>query len=479
MTFPRKGDDDMKKGIIIKLAFAIVFVCFLLSTFVSLLSLRIMAEQNTRELSKTIAAGIYDTISAELSEPVMVAKTMASDYFLKEMLHHEEGYGEAEASELLTKYLSGIRDGLDCQSAFLVSARSKRYHAATGSGKTIDPEAGGRDSWYSDFITDGRDYSLDVDLDEFGQDAWTVFVDARIDDDDGELLGVCGVGLRMTGTQELFIELENSYDVKINLVDPDGLVKVDTDQANIEAARIDGVTLSESSDYQFHKLPGSRFVVTKYIDTLGWYLVVTSDGQNVVGQFINVIVLNVILCVLVMAILVLAIRIIINRTRALTQASLRDQTTRLLNRRAFEEDKAELTLPDGDFTYVTADLNGLKTVNDTLGHAAGDELIRGAAECLEKCLGGYGKVYRIGGDEFAALLRLSEAELNAAMAALESTVAAWSGDMVDSLSISCGSATSREFPSGNIAEISRISDERMYAAKEEYYRTSGKDRRRR
>ena len=453
-----------------------MFLCFLLSTFVSLWSLGIMAKQNTRELSKMIAAGIYDTISAELSEPVTVARTMASDYFLREMLQHEQGYGEAEAAQLLTSYLSGIRDGLDCQSAFLVSSASRRYYAANGASKIIDPEAGGRDSWYADFMAGGNAYDLDIDLDEFGQDAWTVFVDVRIEDDDGSLLGVCGVGTRLTGTQELFADLERSYGVEISLVAPDGLIKLDTDQARVENARFEGITLNQNSDYSFQQLARNRFVVTKYVDKLGWYLVIDSDGHTEVGQFINVIILNVVLCVLVMVILVFSIRIIVDRTRALTRASFRDQTTQLLNRRAFEEDKAELTQLGGDFAYITADVNGLKTVNDTLGHAAGDELIKGAADCLNACLGKYGRVYRIGGDEFAAMLRLSEDALKEALDRLEEKVAAWSGEKVDSLSVSIGCATSREFPSETIGEISRISDERMYAAKEAHYRATDTQR---
>ena len=469
----------MRKGIITRLAFAVVFICFLLSTFVSLASLHIMARRNAEELSKTMAAGIYDTISAEMSEPVMVARTMANDYFLIDMLRHEQDYGEAEATRLLADYLSGLRDGLDCQSAFLLSAQSLRYYAATGESKLIDPHSGGRDSWYADFMAGGNAYDLDVDLDEFGQDAWTVFVDARIDDADGSLLGVCGVGLRMTGTQALFGDLERDYGVKISLVDQEGLVKVDTDQSRIETARLEDVALSGQNDYLFRKTAENRFTVTKYVESLGWYLVVESDGRGPVSQFIHVILVNVALCVLVMAVLVFAIHILINRTRALTHASFRDQTTKLLNRRAFEEEKASLTHPDRDFACVTADVNGLKQVNDTLGHAAGDELIMGAARCLEACLGRYGKVYRIGGDEFVALLKCSEEQLQDALRQLGDRVRSWRGDKVDSLSLSCGSATAREFPEESIAGISRISDERMYADKEAYYRASGKDRRRR
>lgn len=57
------------------------------------------------------------------------------------------------------------------------------------------------------------------------------------------------------------------------------------------------------------------------------------------------------------------------------------------------------------------DINGLKAVNDTLGHSAGDELIRAAARCISQVLGRYGKCYRIGGDEFIAILRVEKEKI--------------------------------------------------------------------
>ncbi|MFR3283861.1 MAG: diguanylate cyclase domain-containing protein [Clostridium fessum] len=47
---------------------------------------------------------------------------------------------------------------------------------------------------------------------------------------------------------------------------------------------------------------------------------------------------------------------------------------------------------------------GWKRVNDTYGHVAGDELIRAAADCMKNSFNEYGKVYRIGGDEFAVII---------------------------------------------------------------------------
>ena len=69
----------------------IVFLCFVLSTFVSLWSLGLMAQNNMQALSKALTARIYDTISGQLSEPVIVSRTMANDSFLIDLLKTEDG----------------------------------------------------------------------------------------------------------------------------------------------------------------------------------------------------------------------------------------------------------------------------------------------------------------------------------------------------------------------------------------------------
>lgn len=462
------------------LAIAIVILSFVLSTFVSLWSLRLMAKRNMQELSKSLASLIYDSISSELSEPIIVSRSMANDTLLIDALKNEASNGMVQTAETLAGYLSAQKEAFGYEAAFLVSDASKCYYSYGGINKQMDLTRSDRDQWYPQFIATGKEYELDVDRDELSQDRWTVFVDTRIEDADGNLLGVCGVGARMTGSQDLFVTLEKEYKVHISLIDADGLIHVDTDESRIESDYLTGIQVSDSKDFVYQKIGAERAVVTKYIDRLGWYLVIESDGSNERGELINVLLLNIVLCVIVLVIMLLAVRIILARTRALTSASFIDQSTQLLNRRAFEEKKAELAQAGlkEDFVYVTADLNGLKWVNDNLGHTAGDELIKGAADCLKECFGKYGDVYRIGGDEFAAMLRLSDAGLKDAMDRLDSTTERWSGQQVKSLSISCGSASSREFPSGNIDQLIRISDERMYAAKAAYYARTGIDRRR-
>ena len=51
------------------------------------------------------------------------------------------------------------------------------------------------------------------------------------------------------------------------------------------------------------------------------------------------------------------------------------------------------------------DLNGFKSYNDTLGHGAGDLLLARLGPALDEAIRGCGRAYRLGGDEFCALLR--------------------------------------------------------------------------
>ncbi|CAN5780149.1 hypothetical protein BH18ACT15_BH18ACT15_02570 [soil metagenome] len=82
----------------------------------------------------------------------------------------------------------------------------------------------------------------------------------------------------------------------------------------------------------------------------------------------------------------------------------RDSLTGLANRRAWES-ALSTGGRDRAASIVVADLDNLKRVNDTLGHQAGDELLKRAAEALQLCARDGDFVARIGGDEFAALLR--------------------------------------------------------------------------
>ncbi len=85
--------------------------------------------------------------------------------------------------------------------------------------------------------------------------------------------------------------------------------------------------------------------------------------------------------------------------------SLHDPLTGLYNRAFFEEEMHRLEAGrDYPISIIVADLDGLKAVNDNLGHAKGDELLKTCAEILRQSLRQADVLARVGGDEFTVLL---------------------------------------------------------------------------
>ncbi len=85
--------------------------------------------------------------------------------------------------------------------------------------------------------------------------------------------------------------------------------------------------------------------------------------------------------------------------------SFHDQLTGLYNRRFFDEELTRLDVERNyPLTLVMGDVNGLKLVNDSFGHAVGDELLKSVAEVLRKGCRRDDIIARLGGDEFVILL---------------------------------------------------------------------------
>lgn len=156
-----------------------------------------------------------------------------------------------------------------------------------------------------------------------------------------------------------------------------------------------------------------------------------------------------------------------------------DELTGFLNRHAYEDDLALLEKSGikENFVYVSVDVNSLKLINDTKGHDAGDELITGACECMRQCFGAYGKLYRTGGDEFAALIFADEAQLAEIRKDLDEVTDNWSGTLIDEIAISCGYVSKKEAENMTLREMAILADKRMYEDKNRYYRKKGIDRR--
>lgn len=101
---------------------------------------------------------------------------------------------------------------------------------------------------------------------------------------------------------------------------------------------------------------------------------------------------------------------VIERTtlsKELQHQAFHDALTQLPNRHSFEQvlesNIADVSSTNSTFSILFIDLDGFKDVNDSLGHAAGDKLLKDTSERFNSCLGEHDVLARMGGDEFAAV----------------------------------------------------------------------------
>lgn len=144
-----------------------------------------------------------------------------------------------------------------------------------------------------------------------------------------------------------------------------------------------------------------------------------------------------------------------------------DPLTGLYNRRGLEMRLNELKeatsrAASSAYALLVADVNGLKQVNDTLGHAAGDELILRAAKIIHANVSASDLAARTGGDEFTIVLcrdNLTTAGVEAAMLRLRNLASSNALSLAIGLQITYCPPTKTDFA---------IADARMYADKMRY-----------
>jgi diguanylate cyclase (GGDEF)-like protein len=158
-----------------------------------------------------------------------------------------------------------------------------------------------------------------------------------------------------------------------------------------------------------------------------------------------------------------------------THLAAHDELTGLPNRRLYAdrfEQAVALAARDGSgFGFLVIDLNRFKLVNDTLGHQAGDDVLKGVSERFRGVLRGIDTLARTGGDEFTVILNgitnLHDAEAvgDALRKSLDAPIVLGEGPYHASASI--GAAV---YPGDGLTPIQllAVADQRMYAGKEQY-----------
>lgn len=417
-------EELMKKHILLKtniILCLIIFAGFLGITSTSYNTYKKVLEDDVENISKLTSSTLYSKIDGKLIEPLFVAQTMANDTFLKSWLKHEkENINNNEYKEVVEEYLYAIKEKYGYDSAFLISAGTNIYYFYDGINKIVNEE-NEHDIWYYNFINKNKSYMLNIDYDEVNNETLTIFVDCRVENKEGKLLGVVGVGIKMDHLQKLLKSYEDEFDLNAFLTDKNGLIKVDTDSENIEMvnlfedeklSKVKCDIFTEHSNAKIHWYGKNKMcscLIVQYIPNLEWYLVVEKNTQVIRDSFHSLLKKDIAISSLILVLLMALSSYIIKRyNHKLFVLSKMDELTGLPNSDALEmrflleENKwAE----KGTILFLL-DVDDFKIINDTKGHIFGNTILTNIGEIVGKMTKSYGMSVRWGGDEFVGTISL-------------------------------------------------------------------------
>ncbi|MEN6327267.1 MAG: diguanylate cyclase, partial [Syntrophomonas sp.] len=340
------------------------------------------------------------------------------------------------------------------------------------------------DVWYYNFIASGREYDLQVDTNEVNNNNITVFVNFRVEGDDGRLLGVIGVGLQASFIEDTIRSYEKDYDLSVNIVNVGGAENSFTGNTDIFVSQDklpeyigikEEIKMKKSgkSEIQWFTSGGERkCLITKYDDTLGWYLILKMETNSISSSFQERMKSNILFMLVSLAaciVVITAVFFIYNK-RIVTIENT-DELTGLSNRKLFSEQYLEFVRKrrERKKTLFMLDIDHFKEINDMHGHMFGNVVLAMVADKLRNAINGYGIAARWGGDEFIGILAVEPEEAQRILSRFMEALKSEGKDGGYSVTVSVGIIEINEKLS--LEQIIKKADEVLYCSKE-----NGRDR---
>ncbi|MCS3902749.1 diguanylate cyclase (GGDEF)-like protein [Methylohalomonas lacus] len=435
-----------------------------------------MSDYLAEETLPLTSDNIYSEIRRDLLRSILISSLMAHDTFVRDWTLSGE-----ENPEAIVRYLSEIRQKHETITAFFVSDRTRNYYHPDGIIKQVDADDPA-DSWYFRIREMNDPYEINIDNDTADRQRVNIFINYRVNDYQGNFIGVTGIGLSVDAVADLIASYQKRYGRQIYFVDRDGKVVLNgTDFSGPrqlhERAGIGRhatqVLTSPGMSFTYQRPDGHTIHVnTRLISEFDWYLVVEQDEHAAETRIRNTLIAN-ILVSLAITILVLTVAHFMVRgyQRRLEEMATTDKLTGAANRQVFDMifDHVIKTARRRNeaVTLITLDIDHFKEVNDNHGHQAGDQVIRQIADVIRQHTRDTDTLCRWGGEEF--LLLLSDCSLANARERAESIRAAINSEIIQvgnhaiGVTVSLGLAEYRH--NEDMATFISRADKALYAAK--------------
>lgn len=474
----------MKTRFVVIVVTAVIFISFGISTFSSILSLSTIVEKSSKREAELFIGTLENELSNSFSGSINISQTISNNY-IKDFIYNRSHYSDEEASEYIGDYLYDLKHHFGFDTAFIVFDSTKEYFTEYGRIKTLDLK-GEDDSWFYDFKESGMDMALNVDNDQANENRITVYNNIKMVDNDGNFIGVCGVGHTLNALNESIDSIEKKYGISVSLADKNGIIQIAGDDS-LPGTEVSGyikdyiVGYDFNNEFEFEKVGTGGYVIVSYIPDYNWFLCVESPEK--LDDMTKTILYSLMAAFLALIIMVKIISIAMkyqeDETNNFKTDSETDMMTGLFNRRAFDSMLDSIKKSDSlrDISFVVIDVNGLKKTNDENGHLAGDEMIVKTAECIKELYENHGHAFRIGGDEFIIVILEPLDDVEAIKEEIKTRVEKCKLEHSDKLSVSVGVARGEDNLELNVSQLIELADKAMYKDKEEYYKDKRHERR--
>ena len=258
-----------------------------------------LAKKNVEQLSEQTSKSVYYQITNCFSEPIAVARTMAGDTLLAECLKEEASLPQEQMEKRIGTYLSAYKQMYGFDAVFLVSTETGRYYNCNGIDRII-VQSGGENVWYDQLLASDQSYAVDVDTDrsEGADDAQTFFVDCKVTDSQGDVVGVVGVGILMDELKESIDACIDGVNGRVFLVDQYGKIQFSNEEKPVEDEEGTEQDFFKENDMEDmreplmqHKDSGSpqkmwrengipgeaQYMEAQFIEELSWHLIVSNN----------------------------------------------------------------------------------------------------------------------------------------------------------------------------------------------------------
>jgi len=396
-----------------RIIFIMIFLLLLLSTSVSFVNYYITLKSTEEHLEKASLPlstdNIYNEIQTHLIEPNLVASMMAQDTFLKDWLVNDE------QNEMMIKaYLESIKNKYQMSTVFLASEGTQNYYLPRGFVEKMK-ESNPTNSWYYELKEKGDVHEVNIDFNQNIDNSMFMFINHKIYDEKYHLLGVTGVGIKISYIDEMLKRFRQDYKFNVLFIDKKGEIVLyersrdnnsTLDKYNELLVYKDSLLSNEKKTVKYYDSFGEDYIVhSKYIPEVDLYLLVQAKVSDFTVSVIQTFYMNLFISLFgIFMIVFIIVKMGQHYSIKLENLANNDSLTKLPNRRVFYEQINQLILLNQrkkiDVSILFFDLDDFKKINDTLGHITGDKVLERIAEIVKENVRESDLFARWGGEEF-------------------------------------------------------------------------------